>query len=341
MKIRNLWIVLLVGSLISGIAVADEMVMRNGSRIVGKLVSAGDGNIQFETPWGGTLSVREENVESITTTEPSTIMMEDGAIFREKVLTANNETITVQRQGEEPRAYAVQDIKWVNPEPWLLGDGYRWTGRVSTALEAQRGNTDTDEWDADFRTEWRSLEDRLVIRGNGEFDEASGETVAENWEIRNKYDRFMGDDPDNYWGGKLRFEYDDFQDLDLRTLVGPHVGRQFFETSLLDLKGEFGPVYVDEQFNEAEDNDYYGALIEIEAESDIIGFGTTLFLLHDTTLNFDSFDEPLSNTTIGLRMPLIYGFETSFQVEIEYVGTAPDDRDSTDETYNFSIGYAW
>ena len=338
---RKLWNLLLVSSLASAGAVADEMVMKNGSRIVGKLISAGGGKIKFETPWGGTLEVSGANVESISTDQPSTIMMDDGEIFRDKTLVATEHTVRIQLEGQPPRTYDVEAIKYVNPEPWQLGDGYRWTGRVSAALEAERGNSDTDEWDVDFRTEWRSLEDRYVIRGNGEFDEANGNKVTENWEVRNKYDRFMGDDPDNYWGGKLRFEYDKFADLDLRTLVGPHIGRQFFETSLLDLKAEIGPVYVDEQFDMADDNDYYGALIEIEAESDILGFGTTIFVLHDTTLNFDSFDEPLSNTTVGLRMPLIFGFETSFQAKYEYNGGAPDDVDTTDETYNFSIGYAW
>jgi putative salt-induced outer membrane protein YdiY len=338
---RNFWIVLLASSLASGLAVADEMVMKNGSRIVGKLISASDGKIEFETPWGGTLKVNGANVESISTDQPSVVMMDDGEIFKDKVLYATQETVTMQREGQPPRSYAVAAIKYVNPEPWQLGEGYRWTGRTSAAFEAERGNSDTDEWDVDFRTEWRSLEDRLVIRGNAEYDEANGNKVTENWEVRNKYDRFLGDDPDNYWGGKLRLEYDKFADLDLRTLVGPHIGRQFFETRLLDLKGEIGPVYVDEQFDEAEDNDYFGALLEFEAESDILGFGTTIYMLHDTTLNFDSIDEPLSNTTIGLRMPLIFGFETAFQARIEYNGSAPDDVDTTDETYSFRIGYAW
>ena len=338
---KKLVLTLLVAMIASGSAIADELVMKNGSRLVGTLVSAGDGKVKFDTPWGGTLDINAANIETITTTNTSTIMMDDGEIFRDKTLVATEHTVTIERENEAPRTYDVEQIKYVNPEPWQLGDGYRWTGRASLAFEAERGNSETDETDIEFRTEWRSLEDRFVIRGNAEYDEANDNKVTENWEIRNKYDRFWGDDPDNYWGGKLRFEYDKFADLDLRTLVGPHIGRQFFETSLLDLKAEFGPVYVDEQFDVAEDNDYYGALIEVEAESDILGFGTTLYVFHDTTMNFDSFDEPLSNTTIGLRMPLIFGFETAFQVLYEYNGGAPDEVDTTDETYTFRIGYSW
>jgi putative salt-induced outer membrane protein YdiY len=322
-------------------ASADVMIMKNGSRIVGTLVSGGGGTIKFDTPWGGTLEVKGENVESIETESSNTVLMEDGEIFRDKQLYATESTLVIQREGGPERRYPIGDIDLVNPHPWLLGEGYRWTGRVNLAFEAQRGNSDTDEWDVDGTTEWRSLEDRFTIRGNLEYDEANGEEVTDNWKLRNKYDRFMGDDPDNYWGGKLRFEYDGQADLDLRTLVGPHVGREFFDSSRLLLRAELGPVYVDEQRDVAEDNDYYGALFEMLAESDILGFGTTLYMFHDTTLNFDEADEPLSNTIIGLRMPIIFGFETAFEAKYEYDGGAPDDTDTTDETYTFKIGYGW
>lgn len=332
----------LVVLFLASAASADVMVMKNGSRIIGTLVSGGGGTIKFDTPWGGTLEVKGENVLSIQTESKNTVLMQDGEIFRDKQLVATERTLVMQRDEEPARRYPIDEIKLVNPAPWLLGEGYNFTGRTSLAFEAERGNSETDEWDADYRVEWRSLRNRFVSRGLLEYDKASGEDVADSWEVRNKYDRFYNpDDPDNYWGGKLRFEYDKFADLDLRTLVGPHIGREFFDSDLLRLRGEIGVVYVDEQFKVAEDNDYYGSLLEFEGESDIIGFGTTLYLYHDTTLNFDEPDEPLSNTTLGLRMPIIYGFETAFEARWEYNGGAPDDVDTTDETYSFRIGYAW
>ncbi len=339
MKIRAL--ALLVIWFFAIQAQADVMVMKNGSRIVGTLVSAGDGKIKFETPWGGTLEVASANVVSVETEATSTVMMADGEIYRDKQLLATQENITIQRQGQPPRTYPVTDIKLVNPDPWLLGEGYNFFGRVTGAFQAERGNSETDEIDIGYQMTLRSLEDRYVFRGLAELDEANNERVTENVQLRNKYDRFWGDDPDNYYGGKIRFEYDDIIGLDLRTLVGPHVGRELFDSSLLELRGEIGVVYVDEQFDVAEDNDYYGSLIEFEGESDILGFGTTLYFFHDTTINFDELDEPLSNTTVGLRMPLIYGFETAFEARYEFNGTAPEDAQRTDETYTFSIGYAW
>ncbi len=54
-------------------------------------------------------------------------------------------------------------------------------------------------------------------------------------------------------------EGDEFSDLDLRTTVGPYIGRQFFESSYLDLRGEVGLVWVDEQQDPSEEEVADGA----------------------------------------------------------------------------------
>ena len=56
------------------------------------------------------------------------------------------------------------DVAYVNPHPYLLGEGYRFTGDVSLALDAERGNSETDEWDLASELTWRSLTDRPGYR---------------------------------------------------------------------------------------------------------------------------------------------------------------------------------
>ena len=190
-------------------------------------------------------------------------------------------------------------------------------------------------------TVWRSLRDRYTIRGDWELDRQNNQKTDDNWRLRMKYDRFRGETQQNYIGGKMRFEYDRFQDLDLRTIVGPHIGRQFFSRPILNLEAELGPVYVDENFDEAEDNDFPGALWEVAATSNVLGFGTELYLRHDGILNMDEPEDLLLNTTLGIRFPLILGFETKLEAEWEYDGGAVEDVDELDETYNLRIGYSW
>ncbi|MBM13077.1 MAG: hypothetical protein CME57_00740 [Halieaceae bacterium] len=39
-----------------------------------------------------------------------------------------------------------------NPEVWEQGHGYRFTGRITTAFEFNRGNTVTDQFNLDLET---------------------------------------------------------------------------------------------------------------------------------------------------------------------------------------------
>ncbi|MEM0953053.1 MAG: DUF481 domain-containing protein [Pseudomonadota bacterium] len=326
---------------LTGTVKADEMVMKNGSRVFGKLISAEAGLVVFDTPFAGKINVKTENIDVIKTDETATIQMADGQIYQDKQIVATQDTLTMQRAGQAPRTYDIDDIALVNPPAWKLGEGYSFTGRTSASLAAERGNADTEDVTADYELTWRSLKDRYDTRGYVERGVANGQDVSNSWQLRNKYDHFTKEDGDYYWGAKLRLEFDEFADLDLRTVVGPHFGKQFFSSKRLTLSAETGPVYVDEQFDVAEDNNYWGMNWDLNLESDILGFGTTLYVLHDGTFNFDSADEPLLNATVGLRMPLIFGFETSVQARFEYNGGAPEDTEELDETYSFRIGYAF
>jgi putative salt-induced outer membrane protein YdiY len=320
---------------------ADRLYLQNGSVLIGTLVRAENDVVIFNTPFAGDIKVAKGNVERIITDQTVVLMMQDGKVYRDRRIDAGEKALVAIAEGKEPVALVSSDIKSINPESWKLGDGYKWSGTIRAAGEFERGNSDTDEWDIAAKTVWRSLKDRYTVDGDFERDLKDGSKTSDNWTVNGKYDRFNRRDPRNYWGGKVRFEYDQFADLDLRTTVGPHIGRQLVDTDALSLSGEIGPVWVDEQFNTAEDNDYPGVLWLLAATSDIIGFGTTLYLDHDGTFNAEDTDNLIVNTTVGLKIPLPLGFETGFEAKWEYDGGAVEDVDELDETYNLFVGYAW
>jgi hypothetical protein len=326
-----------------GTSKADELLMKNGSVIIGKLVSAEADSVIFETPFAGRITVTQENIQRISTKEPVTLMMEDGTIYRDRQIVSNEEAMLVKTKGERNVVFKSSDIEMVNPEPWKIGEGYDWTGRAMVEVEFERGNSNTDLWEFDLESIWRSLTDRYTFEFDLENEEKNESKTEENWNLLTKYDRFLGGLPGspNYWGVKGEFEHDKFADLDLRTKVGPYLGRQFSETKRLSLRGEFGPVYVDETFNSSDNQDWWGASWIVKLESDITGFGTTLYINHDGTQNFEDADDLILNATIGIRFPLLYGFETAFEAEYEYDGGAVTGIDELDETYNWRLGYAW
>jgi hypothetical protein len=330
----------LLSAAVSMAAQADELIMKNGSRLVGEVVSAEAGHVMFDTPFAGEIKIANENISKITTKNPVTLKMSDGTIYREKQIVSTEQGASVRSEGETPVYFEPGDIEYVNPAPWLLGEGYKWFGEANAAAMRERGNTDTDEVDVDAKSIWRSLVDRYTVRGAYEVDETNGEKNKNAWRVRGKYDRFSNQDPNTYYGGQLVLFHDEFADLDLRTTVGPYIGRQFYESDMLTLSGEVGLVYVDEQFDIAEDDNFYGGNWELMVTSDIIP-KTELYVEQTGVLNFDEIDGVLLDTIVGIKLPLLYGFQSALEAKFEYDGGAVDGVDEWDETYSFKFGYAW
>lgn len=339
--LRKLIIPIFIALLIAHSSHGDEIRMKNGSRLIGELISIEADKVIFSTPFAGKITITQDNVDRIITDEPVTLMMEDGTVYRDRQIIATEKAMLVEAEGEVPVIFDATDIEMVNPEPWKLGEGYQWSGRFSLAAEAERGNSDSDEWDFKANTEWLSLKDRYTLKGKIEYEESRGNKTEDNWYIFSKYDRFLAPGSQNYRGGKLIFEYDEFEDIELRSVIGPHIGRQFSQSSRFKLEMEVGPVWVREEYGDADTDSWAGALWFIDASTDIIGFGSTLYLDHDGILKVEEPSETILNAAIGIRFPIVGGFETAFEIEYEYDGGAVEGIDKLDTTYNLRLGYAW
>jgi len=330
-----------ITGLLSQTLMADELIMKNGSRLVGTLVDASDGEITFDTPFAGVISFKTANVKSMYTETPVTVLMADGRVLHNQRIAAQQDALVMMGADDQAAQLKPSDIEMINPEPWRLGDGYKWSGDISTAIKVERGNTDVDELDLAVESIWRSLVDRYTVRGAWEVDETNNNKTQDDWKIRGKYDRFRKADANDYYGWQLAFESYEFADLDLRTTTGPYLGRQFFDSGTLTLAGELGLVYVNEQFDEAEDDDFFGGSWELRLTSGWIGEYTEFYVDQDGIINFDDVDGVIVNTTIGVGFPIADGFKAALEAQLEYDGGAVEGVDKLDETYRFRLGYQW
>ena len=317
----------------------DEIILKNGSKVLGTVTSARDGVLTVETDFAGTLSISSEKVLSVHTEGELVVQMADGQIIRDKPITMEGDLIIITEGNGDQLSYAITDIQLINPEEWELGNGYKASGNVSFAWALERGNSDTDELDYRLESIWRSLEDRYTVRFNGEVDEANDTEIADNWTIIGKYDYFLQD----YWytGVNVSAEQDQFADLDLRYYLGAYLGHQFYTESIFSLEAELGLAYVNEDFTTAPDQDYPGANWSVRISSDYLGAGTSLYINHDAIWNLDTTEDIILNTAFGLSFPLLGNLEAAAEVLYEYDSGAVTDIEKLDETYNFRIGYTW
>ncbi|MCR9185585.1 MAG: DUF481 domain-containing protein [Halieaceae bacterium] len=332
-------VALAAGVLAASALAADEIVLKNGSRILGTVTGVRDGVVTVDTEFAGTLKVQQDQVESLRSSESIVLKLADGTVVEEPSLRVEEETLLLASESAPVATVPLADLAISDPQPWELGHGYRWKGQVSLALEMQRGNTDTDELDYGIESVWRSLEDRYTLRFDGEEDEANGVKNAENWTALGKYDRFL--EGPLYWGVNASAEHDKFSDLDLRYYVGPYIGRQFHERPLLTLSAEVGGVYVDEDYIVAEDQDYLGMNWSVDATSNYISEDSQLYLKHTGIWNLDQTEDVILDLTLGLSFPLLFNIDGAAEILLEYDSGLPPEVESLDQTYRFRVGYSW
>jgi putative salt-induced outer membrane protein YdiY len=321
-------------------AYADELLMKDGSRLLGKVVKKENGTLEFETAFAGVIKVQWAEVSELSVDEPVTIMLENEETTRAAIIRNTEQATLLETAPDEP-ASSIEpgQLAFINPAPWRMGKGVRWTGRVNLDLKSQRGNTDKDEFDADAQTELRRKQDRFTLQAQFEKDKDDGTVTDENWTLLNKYDYFLS--KKWYWGGVLLLEHDKFADLDLRTSVGPHIGYQFFESTAMNLNVDTGILYVDENFDEAEDNDYWSFGWLFNFDRFLVPERVQFYHRHNGLLDVSDSDNLTVNTWTGFRFPLYMGIVASTEAEIEYDGGAPGNVDKTDKTYRVKLGYQW
>lgn len=320
-------------------AEVDEILLTNGSRILGSITGARDGVVNVDTEFAGELEIPVDKIASLRTVEPVVIQMADERVIEGRQLEIDDQQVVVSDAEGGQQSLALDELLRVNPEPWELGQGYKWTGLVTFALNVERGNTEIDELDYRLDTRWRSDDDRYTLQMDASRDEAGGQKNADNWVIRGKYDYFVSDA--TYWGANAFAESDEFADLDLRYLVGPYIGHEFFTSPLFMLSAELGASYVNENFIVAEDKDYPAANWTLNMSSDYLGGDSRLYFNQNGIWNLDKAADVIISNTFGLAFPLLWDLEAAAEVFLKYDSGAPAGIEKLEEKYSFRIGYTW
>ena len=318
-------------------AVADRIELINGSVIIGTFVDADAGKVIVDTDFAGTLTLDQSKIASMQVATPVTLQLDDGTIVETAGIKVKDATLTVD---ENRKAYyALDQLLRINPQPWELGTGYRHTGLASAAFSLQRGNTVLDEIDYKVETRWRGLEDRFTLKLEGEVREANRERTAENWMITGKYDRFQVGD--YYWGLQASAEENRFADLNLRTSIGPYIGRSFLESTPFVLEVETGLSQVNEDFGEDENRSYVGLTWSVRSESDYLGADSRLYVDHKGVKNLAENENLILNTTFGMAFPLLGRLQGATEIVLDYNSGAVAGTEELDQTYRIRLGYAW
>jgi putative salt-induced outer membrane protein YdiY len=292
---------------------ADELLMKDGSRLLGKVVKKEDSTLEFETTYAGVIKVSWDSVSELRAEKPVKVMLEDETTLAAGAIKRTETATLLETEYElEVQSVAPGTVAYINPESWRTGDFWTRIGRHH---------------------------DRFTFSGRYEEDKTDGSLTTQEWKQGNKYDYFLTEK--FYYGVLLAFEHDKFSDLDLRTRVGPHVGYEFFESKELNLDTNVGLLYVDENFDEAEDDHFWSLGWQVDFDWFLVPDRVQFYHRHTGFQSVDNADNLTIDSWTGFRFPLYKGIVASTEAEIDYDGSAPADVDRTDTTYRVKLGYQW
>lgn len=330
---------------ISAAAGADEIFFKNGDRLTGQILRLEDGLMTFQSRALGEVKFNVSELESFKSDQPLDVRLRDGTTTRAAVADAREGTVKVGPGTPAAREVPVGDVRAINPK-----EG--WSGSVLAGLVVTRGNSDTENANAELNLERRRVNDRVTAGATYLFgrqrDPQTGETTttAENWNVRGKYDSFYSPRLYGYVNG--RAEQDNVADLDLRLTPGVGLGYQFVERADLKLSAEAGVTYVYEKFSAPEEasttefrehNEYLSGRLAYKIERHLYSDRVTLFHDAEYLPSFRDIEDYLINANAGMRVGVMGPMFLEYKLTLTYDAIPAPGASNTDMRHLLSVGW--
>jgi putative salt-induced outer membrane protein YdiY len=321
-------------------AYADEVTLINGDVLSGKITKLVEGSMEFTTDLAGTVTVKLEDIDTLSTDEPVTLELTDGSILERRLIQSGPGKFRIEA-GEtvQEQEFDVTDIDAVNRPPKPKP---RWVGGLSAGWTISSGNTKSDNQSLSFNALKRMENDRLTVGadyGKGtQKDPATGLDVKTEdwWRILAKYDYFFVQKAYAFVNG--RYEKDAIAALDRRMIFGLGAGYQVVETDRTTFGLEGGVASLYEKYETDLDSD---TKLSLQLGYNVAHEITeSLVVAHDLTYlpNTERFSDYYLTTTAELVASFSKRFFGSFKTIFNYDSTPATGKGSTDVKYIFGIG---
>jgi putative salt-induced outer membrane protein YdiY len=333
---------------------ADVVVLHDGSRIMGNVQTLLDNKLVLETEFAGALEIDVAKIASIEIDEPVNIGMQSGDrligplkwqpdLQQTVVETELGEIpVTVERvdaiwqiDGKSPEALAYeQQLEAVQKELELARPD--WSFTVEFGFVMQEGNTDRIDARGNLELARKTDKDLLRFFVGGQYAE-DNDVRSTSEVIGGAYYEYLL--TERWFAyGRQTFEYDEFEELDLRSITTVGTGYYVIKEDWHELKPRAGISYQHESFFDDTQRDNLQLEIGLDYRLDIApwlqfthagAYYPTFDGLDDYRLEFDTaFLIPLASSDM---------WRLKFGMKNEYNSMPRPGVDRLDNTYYANI----
>ncbi|HVX65291.1 MAG TPA: DUF481 domain-containing protein [Bryobacteraceae bacterium] len=229
---------------------ADQIVMKNGDRVTGSIVKQDGKQITIKTDNFGVVTAPWDAVVSVNSDQQLNVGLKDGKTVVGKVSATEGKVQVATEQGATVDVPAAEVASIRNPDEQqayerLLAPGWLqlWTGMASVGWAGTNGNAKTLTFTTDLQAVRTTNTDKTsvyfkLIKASALIDGISAETARA---VRGGVGYNHDVNPKLFVSAFNDYEYDRFQNLDLRFVLGGGAGYHVVkrERTTFDLTGGF------------------------------------------------------------------------------------------------------
>jgi putative salt-induced outer membrane protein len=239
---RSVLTAVVLGVLAIG-ASADQLTLKNGDKLTGTIVKSDAKTVLIKTEFAGDVTVQWDAVTSIQSSQPLHLDLKDGQTVVGTVASADGkldvttktagevvtpkEAVVAVRNDDEQKAHDAEEDRLRNPH---LTDF--WTGLLDTGLSVTRGNSATLAYNLSAKAVRATTRDKITVYSTAVYasDDTTPPSRTTAHAIRGGIRGDFNVSDRVFVFGFTDFEYDEFQNLDLRNVLGGGLGYHVVKT---------------------------------------------------------------------------------------------------------------
>lgn len=243
------------------VAQADQVTLKNGDRLTGSIVKSDAKTLELKSEFAGDVSIQWDAVAAIVSSQALHLALKDGQTIVGTMTTTDDkfevvtkEAGTIQaakavvvgvRNDAEQKAYDDQIERLRHPH---LTDF--WSGLLDTGLSLTRGNSESLTYSLSGKAARVTERDKISVYTTAIYTNSTVNGVNETTAhaIRGGVRGDVNVSGRFFVFGLADFEYDRFQDLDLRNVIGGGFGFHAVKTKNTSLDVFGGGTYQQEFF---------------------------------------------------------------------------------------------
>lgn len=304
---RGLVAVFLLAAVVSA---DDEVKLKNGDRLTGKVTSLAGGKLVLETTHSGPLKIDWAQVVSVKTDHPIKVRLATNEELEGNIAPGADGRLKIETKGAAaPVEVDLAKVTHFNKPPT------QWHGSITASGKATDGNTHVRSFLIAGEGTRETEDDLILIRAIFRYAQQSGLLTERNGYGLGKYNLKIT--PAFYAYVSEELLSDAFKDLRIGTITSAGFGYEFLKQKEIDLSGEAGIAYFTNDFKVATDESHLGARASLKLRV-ALPFGFELKDMFTIYPNFKhSQDYQLRNeatlgTALGGGWTLLGGVITEF-----------------------------